>query len=257
MAHLELETKEGVTRLWLNRPETLNAMSEETAREFEQVLKKVAKEKSRAVILSGRGTAFSAGGDLAFIEANMKRSRADLRKRMKRFYESFLAVRALPQATIAEINGHAVGAGLCLAFACDLRYARADAKMGFNFVRLGLAPGLAAWPLAKAVLGDQRARELLLTGRFFTGRELASWGGAVEALELPAEVTASAEAAARAIASGSPLALRHLKKELRLSDAHLPSYLKAEAEGQAECFGSDELKEGVAAIREKRAPRFA
>lgn len=257
MAHLEFETREGVTRLWLNRPETLNAMSEETAREFDRILKKVAKLKSRAVILSGRGTAFSAGGDLAFIEANMKRSRADLKKRMKRFYESFLAVRNLPQATIAEINGHAVGAGLCLAFACDLRFARADAKMGFNFVRLGLAPGLAAWPLAKAVLGDQRARELLLTGRFFTGRELASWGGAVEALELHAEVTASAEAAARAIAAGSPLALRHLKRELRLSDAHLAGYLKAEAEGQAECFGGAELREGVAAIREKRPPRFA
>lgn len=254
--HIEIETRERVTRLWLNRPEALNALSEATAKEFEKAVAHVAKLPSRVVVLSGRGAAFSAGGDLAFIEANMKRARADLEKRMKRFYGSFLTLRSLPQATIAEINGPAVGAGLCLAFACDLRYARADAKLGFNFVRLGLAPGLAAWPLARAVLGDGRARELLLTGRFFTGQDLAEWGGASGAFVLPQELTERVERAAAEIASGSPLALARLKRELRAGDADLSRFLKAEAEGQAECFRSRDLAEGVAAIREKRAPRF-
>lgn len=256
MSRVEFETKDKITRLWLERPEALNAMSEATAKAFEDAIGKVAKEDSLVVILSGRGSAFSAGGDLAFIEANMKRAKSDLKKRMERFYKSFLTIRALPQATIAEINGTAIGAGLCLAFACDLRFARADAKLGFNFVRLGLAPGLAAYPLARAVLGDARARELLLTGKFFTGAELAQWGGAVEALTNPLELSARVEECARQIAAASPLALRWLKAELALGDADIGKHLKAEAEGQAHTFGSEDLAEGVRAVRERRAPKF-
>lgn len=255
-SHVAFETREGVTRLWLDRPEALNAMSEDTARAFEAAVARIAKEDSRVVVLSGRGSAFSAGGDLAFIEANMRRSKADLVKRMKRFYGSFLTLRALPQPVIAEINGAAVGAGLCLAFACDLRFARADARLGFNFVRLGLAPGLAAYPLARSVLGEARARELLLTGRFFSGEDLVRWGGAVEALSIPAELTARVDETARLIAAGSPRALRWLKNEIRLGDKDLASYLKAEAAGQADCFPSADLAEGVAAVRQKRAPKF-
>jgi enoyl-CoA hydratase len=97
---------------------------------------------------------------------------------MRRFYGSFLSIRGLPQVTITKMQGSAVGAGLCLALATDLRVVCDDARLGFNFVRLGLNPGMAAWPLARFAFGDSRARELLFTGRFFTGRELFDWGAA-------------------------------------------------------------------------------
>ena len=156
MALVEWRTLEGVTHLTLNRPEALNAMSWEMAAQFRAACARVAREKSKVVVVSGAGSAFSAGGDLGFIEDNMKRPKAALRRRMELFYRSFLAVRELPQVTVAQVHGTAVGAGLCLALACDLRAVLASAKLGFNFVRLGLNPGMAAWPLARASKSKRR-----------------------------------------------------------------------------------------------------
>ena len=248
-------TEGGVTALKLNRPESLNALDERMADEFKLACAAISREKSRVVIVTGEGRAFSAGGDLAFIEANRKRPKAKLPRIMREFYGSFLALRELPQVTIAQINGAAVGAGLCLAFECDLRTALADAKMGFNFVRLGLNPGLAALPLAGAALGPGRARELILTGRFFTGGVLASWGGAVLASQTEDELREETAKLAAEIARHSPLALSLAKREMALA-APLDAFLDFEAKGQTECFKHPELLEGLTALRERRAPRF-
>ncbi|MDE2490252.1 MAG: enoyl-CoA hydratase/isomerase family protein, partial [Elusimicrobia bacterium] len=178
---VERRTEGDVTRLTLNRPEALNALSEPLAREFAAAVRRTARERTRVVLLEGAGRAFCAGGDLGFIAENRRRPEAALAARMRRFYGAFLSVRDLPQVTIAKVHGAAVGAGLCLALACDLRVVADDARLAFNFVRLGLNPGMAAWPLARAALGEARARELLFTGRFFAGRELAAWGAAAAA----------------------------------------------------------------------------
>lgn len=254
-ARVTWTTDGGVTALKLNRPEALNALDEPLAEAFRDACAEIAREKSRVVVLTGEGRAFSAGGDLAFIEENRRRPKAKLPRLMRRFYGSFLALRELPQVTIAQINGPAVGAGLCLAFACDLRTTLADAKMGFNFVRLGLNPGLAAYPLAAAALGPGRARELILTGRFFTGGVLASWGGAVLAAQTEEELREETAKLAAEIAGHSPLALSLAKRELNLA-VPLENFLRFEAEGQTQCFQSSELAEGLAALKERRAPRF-
>lgn len=255
MPAVSWRTEGPITRLTLARPDKLNALDEGASREFARALKTVARERSKVVVLTGEGKAFCAGGDLSFIEANQKRPRAALAPLMRRFYASFLGLRRLPQVTIARINGAAVGAGLCLALACDLRAALADARLGFNFVRLGLNPGMAAWPLSRAIFGESRARELLFGGRFFTGRQLADWGGAA-VCEHSAEALARAtDALAAEIAGHSRQALSWLKRETALSDP-LEPYLAFEARGQANCFKGAELAEGVAAVRERRSPRF-
>ena len=246
MKQVAWRTDGAVTRLTLNRPEALNALSEEMAAEFSSTVKRVAREKSKVVILEGAGKAFCAGGDLAFIEKNRTRPAAALAPLMRRFYGSFLSLRALPQVTIARVYGSAVGAGLCLALACDLRAVDGGAKLGCNFVRLGLNPGMAAWPLARAAFGDARTRELLFTGRFFTGREMISWGAGLDA---------TAEELARAVAAGSSGALRALKAETRLGEKLAP-YLAAEARGQALAFRGRDIVEGLAAVRGRRAPNF-
>lgn len=248
-------TEGAVTRLTLNRPEALNALSEELAADFAAAVKKIARERSRAVLLEGAGSAFCAGGDLAFIEANRRRKRSALVSRMKRFYGSFLSLRSLPQATVAKIQGPAVGAGLCLALAADLRAVADDARLGFNFVRLGINPGMAAWPLARAAVGDARARDLLFTGRFFTGRELYDWGGAAVRAESAEALSAAADEIARRVASGSAASLRLLKLETRLTE-NLTPFLAFEAKGQAETFAGPDLAEGLAAVRERRPPVF-
>jgi enoyl-CoA hydratase len=247
-------TEGAITRLTLNRPEALNALSERLASDFAAAVKGAARERSKVVLLEGAGPAFCAGGDLAFIEANRRRRPRDLAARMRRFYGAFLSIRSLPQVTIAKIQGPAVGAGLCLALAADLRAVSDDARLGFNFVRLGINPGMAAWPLARAAFGDARARDLLFTGRFFSGRDLFDWGAASVCAK-PRELTAAAEDLARGAAAGSGDALRLLKRETRLGEDLAP-FLALEARGQALTFRGADLAEGLAAVRERRSPVF-
>ena len=248
-------TDGAVTRLTLNRPASLNALSEELAAEFSAAVKRIAREKSKVVLLEGAGAAFCAGGDLAFIETNRRRKAAALAPLMRKFYGSFLSIRSLPQVVIAKIHGSAVGAGLCLALAADLRVVADDARLGFNFVRLGLNPGMAAWPLALAALGDARARDLLFTGRFFTGRNLFDWGAASARAANADEASVAADTVAHDVAAGSGESLRLLKAETRL-DGNLDVFLSHEARGQARTFKGADIVEGVAAVRERRAPRF-
>ena len=255
MSLVSLRTVGFVSTLRLERPEALNAMSEAMAREFAAAVKRAAREKSKVLVLEGAGPAFSAGGDLAFIEANMKKPKASLAPVMRRFYGDFLSIRDLPQVTIAKIQGTAVGAGLCLALACDLRVVVDDAKLSFNFVRLGLNPGMAAWPLARAAMGDARARDLLFTGRVFSGRELHGWGGASALAATPFEVDGVCAELAQRVASGSGESLRILKAETRI-EGDISPYLAHEAKGQASTFKAADLAEGVAAIRQRRPARF-
>lgn len=255
MPTVSWRTQGPVTHLTLTRPEALNAMSEQMASEFAAAVKRVAREKSKVVILEGLGSAFSAGGDLGFIEKNRKRPASALAPLMRKFYGSFLSIRDLPQATIAKIHGPAVGAGLCLALAADLRVVCDDARLGFNFVRLGLNPGMGAWPLARAAFGDARARDLLFTGRFFAGRDLLAWGAASGHAATPAELDAVADELARTVAAGSAESLRILKAETRIGD-ELSSFLAHEARGQSKTFKGKDLAEGLGAVRERRAPRF-
>jgi len=254
MPLVSLSTHGAVTTLRLTRPRALNAMSEDMAVEFAKAVRRAARERSRVVVVEGEGAAFSAGGDLAFIEKNRARPKASLAPVMRRFYGAFLSVRTLPQVTVAKIQGAAIGAGLCLALACDLRVAAEDAKLAFNFVRLGLNPGMAAWPLARLAFGDSRARELLFTGRAFSGRDLHAWGAAVAAVP-PARLDAACAELAASTASGSGDSLRLLKAETRIGE-DLSAWLAHEAKGQAATFKGPDILEGVAAVRDRRPPRF-
>ena len=119
----------------------------------------------RAVVVTGEGPAFCSGGDTSWIVSEPDATVDALRTRMVAFYRAWLSIRSLEVPTIAAVNGAAIGAGLCLALACDIRYAARSARLGAPFVRLGMHPGMAAtWLLPEAV-GLAAARDLLLTGR--------------------------------------------------------------------------------------------
>ena len=154
------------------------------------------------------------------------------------------------------MNGAAIGAGLCVALACDLRIVARDAKLGLNFTRLGLHPGMAAtWTLPRLV-GGPRAAELLYTSRLLDGEEAAAMGLANRAVERDA-VLPEALALAGEIATSAPLAVAGVKRALARSlDATLEDQLSFEAQEQAECFESRDVHEGLAAAREKRPPKF-
>ncbi len=262
---LVLSTREAdVVTLTLNDPDRRNAMTQAMGDSFASEVAALARDDSlRAVVLTGAGSAFSAGGDLGMIEdrasegaAQPGTARGRIRDSMRGFYELFLSVCHLPCPSVAAINGHAVGAGLCVALACDVRVASKAAKLGLNFAKLGLHPGMgASWTLPRLV-GPARAAELLYTGRLISGEEAARIGmvnRAVAAVDvLPAALEIAGE-----IASSGPLAVRALKRALaRSPEASLQDQLAFEAEAQAACFESEDVREGLTAAREKRTPRF-
>lgn len=209
----------------------------------------------RAVVLTGAGGAFSAGGDLKMLKRLQGVSREESRAFMLDFYRRYLSILDLEVPTIAAVEGPAIGAGLCVAMACDLCIVDEDAKLALNFVQLGLHPGMGATYLAPRRAGAQAAAELLLSGRRFDGREAARLGLALRAV--PGDrVLAEAQALARTIAANAPLSVRGLKRALGVDRAALDAALAFEAEQQSISYASADLSEGLAAAAERRAPRF-
>lgn len=260
---LVLEQRDGdVVTLTFSDPERRNAMTQAMGEAFAARVDALAGDDSvRAVVLTGTGRAFSAGGDLGMIGSRADEGRggdalARVRDTMRGFYGLFLKVRDLPCPTVAAVNGHAIGAGLCVALACDLRLVAAEARLALNFTRLGLHPGMGAtWTLPRLVPAAVAA-ELLYTGRIVTGEEAAALGLASRVLPA-ADVLPAAQALADEVAASAPLAVRGAKQALRRSEtATLDEQLDFEAARQAECFGSEDVREGLAAARERRAPRF-
>lgn len=248
---------DAVATVTLNDPERLNAMSVAMGREFSTLFKTIGKDKKiRAVVLTGAGRAFSSGGNLDMICGLIGKPKAGVATKLKAFYKLFLCVRDIPQPVIAAINGPAIGAGFCLAMACDLKYAAANAKMGANFSRIGLAPGMAGTYLMSRLAGPVHAAEILLTGKTF-GAPQAERYGLINAILPDGELLTHATDVARDIASNAPLAVAKIK--FGLQDAQnktLAAMFDYDAKSQALCLNSQDIKEGINAIKEKRAPVF-
>jgi enoyl-CoA hydratase/carnithine racemase len=176
--HLRIERRDdGVAVLTLDNPDQRNAMSDPMTASWVAAVDELADDRDlRAVVVTGAGTAFCSGGDTGWIAGEPDASVDDLRTRMLAFYRAWLSIRRLEVPTIAAVNGPAIGAGLCLALACDLRYAAEGARLGVPFVRLGMHPGMAATHLLPDVVGAAHARDLLLTGRLVRADEALRMG---------------------------------------------------------------------------------
>lgn len=253
-----------IATLLFNDPDRRNAMTRAMGEAFRDHVADLCRDDAlRAVVISGSGRAFSAGGDLEMLERQAEAGAAapgkawrGIRDEMSGFYRLFLSVRDLPCPSIAAIQGAAVGAGLCVALGCDLRYVAADAQLGLNFAKLGVHPGMAAtWTLPRLV-GSAQAAELLYTGRLIDGAEAHRIGLANRVLP-SAEVLAAAQQTAREVAGNAPIAVRAIKRALQRSEAaSLEDQLQFEASEQARTFETGDAREGIAAIRERRPPRF-
>lgn len=248
----------GIGVITLNDPDRLNAMSESMAGEFSSLINTLRPQASKlkCLILTGAGKAFSAGGDLKMLEDKQKLSGEENRLRMLSFYDSFLSILDLGVPIIAAINGAAIGAGLCLASACDIRIAAAEAKLGFTFAKIGLHPGMGATFFLPKVVGIGAASELLLTGRVIDANRALELG-LVSKVVPAADVAKEANGLAQEICACGPEAIRQLVESLRGSGGFsLQQALNREASCQAINYRSEEFKEGVRATIEKRAPKF-
>ncbi|MCG5216606.1 enoyl-CoA hydratase-related protein [Streptosporangium soli] len=249
---------DGVVVLTFNLPDRRNAMTDGMTEEWRQAMAGLAADPAaRCVVVTGSGSAFSAGGDLSWLADLGAEDVPALRDRMLAFYRTWLAIADLEMPTIAVVNGPAVGAGLCVALACDLVYAADDAKLLAPFTALGLHPGMAATYLLPRVAGVGVAREMLLTGRAMLGAEAARVG--LVTRSFPGEtLLPEALKIARQVAAKAPVATRLTKVALN-GGGHpdMEAALRWESLAQPVTMASADMAEGIKAQRERRPPRFS
>lgn len=247
----------GVARLVLDNPSQRNAMSDAMTDSWGRAIDELAADRDlRVVVVTGEGSAFCAGGNPAWIAGEPDADVDYLRTRMLAFYRSWLAIRRLEVPTIAALNGPAVGAGLCIALACDLRYAAAGAKLSVPFVKLGMHPGMGATYLLPNVVGPTHARDLLLTGRAVEGEE-ALRIGLVNGVFAAEEFAERVQGIAERIAATAPIPSRYTKVALRDGGhENFDSAIQWEALAQPITLATADLQEGVLAAREKRKADF-
>lgn len=256
-AHLQIErSADGIVLLTLDNPDQMNAMSDAMTASWSAAIAELKADAGiRCVVVTGAGRAFSAGGNTTWLAESGALPTPALREQMLGFYRTWLAIRDLEVPTIAAVNGAAVGAGLGIALACDIRYAAAGAKLGASFVRLGLHPGMGISWLLPEVVGDAAARDLLLTGRLVDADEALRLGLVTRVIE-PEVLLDEVLVTAAQIAANAPLATRYTKATLRRQRTSLDETLQLEALAQPITFGTEDLQEGIAAIQARRAPVF-
>ena len=246
---------DGVLLITMNRPEVYNAADEAMHKQLATVWTDISRdEQTRAVVITGAGRAFSAGGDLAMVA----RQAGDYQRVASMLGEMSDLVYNLincEKPVISAINGVAVGAGLVVALLADISVCAADARLGDGHVRLGVAAGDHAaiiWPL---LCGMAKARYYLMTGEMVTGQEAERIGLVSKALPRE-EVLEEALRIAGVLAAGSQHAIRWTKKALNNWLRTAGPAFDASAAYEMLSFMGDDVREGLAALREKRPPRF-
>jgi enoyl-CoA hydratase/carnithine racemase len=250
------EARDGIGVLTLDRPDQRNSMTPELLDAFGRASAAARADAGiRALVVTGTGSCFSAGADF---KAGLQRGGDELPpdERSYAMYEPFLSLLDVEVPVIGALNGHAVGGGFGLALVCDLRIAALEGKYGANFVAVGLAPGMAISYLLPRLVGPAPACELLFTGRLVGGEEAARLGIVNRAVPA-AEVLGDAMATARTIADNAPFAVRATKAAIRRGLAlDIRAAARAEARDQAKSLTTNDAREGMAALLEKRKPRF-
>jgi len=256
--HLLVAVADGVATLTLNRPEAKNAMGDELKAALGEAVPRVAADPAvRAVVLTGAGGAFCAGGDLrAMQEARPRMDTIGWRKRLTDLQPSIRALLELDKPLIAAVDGPAFGAGFSLALMADFVLATPRARFCMSFMRVGLVPDYAAMYTLPRVVGVQRARELILSAREVRADEALRLGIAME-LHAPEQLLDRAQALARSFTGASPLAVSLVKREIGMALAHdLGTTLAAESDHQALCFQSTPHVQAVQAFLDKQPAAF-
>ena len=252
------QASDGVATLTLNRPEVLNAFSTAMQRELAAVVLRLADDDAvRAVVLTGAGRAFCAGGDIGEMEGATDPTPLASRNKLHRMLTSVLMpLVQLEKPVIAAINGAAVGAGMNLALAADITVVADHARFSQAFVKVGLVPDTGGLYLLTRLIGLNRAKELCFTGRMLDAPE-ALLMGLVNQVVPAAELMPRALALARELASGATAAIGLTKSLLNMaSTATLEEMAEFEAYALAVVLATEDHREGIRAFREKRAPVF-
>ena len=250
-----VEPQDGAVLLvTLNRPEVLNAVDAGMRRDFQRLIPLLQEARVRAVVFTGAGRAFCAGGDIGRLKRNWDPSEFSAEGRLLSAF--FNALEDLPKPVLAAVNGPAAGAGMLLALACDLRVASSDARMGFGEHWLGLIPSSGGTLRLARLLGLSRAKALYFKEDLASAAELLQLG-LVARVTAPQALLDQTLSWARHLSSRAPLALAEVKALLnRVAERSRDEAILAEEQAQERMIASQDHKEGVAAFAAKRKPVF-
>jgi 2-(1,2-epoxy-1,2-dihydrophenyl)acetyl-CoA isomerase len=252
-----LDVEDAVATITLNRPGARNALNMDVKIRLAEILAEVRDDQTvRAVVLTGAEGSFCAGGDVVEMELNdsPRTSRARLTKLLE---EVAIALAELEKPTIAAVEGHAHGAGLSLALACDIMIVSEDAQLSCAFAKVGLVPDCGALYFLPRRLPINVAKELVFTGRRVKGSEAATLGLANQAV-VPGSAAAVAKQLAQELAQGATVALGLSKRLLEAATSMtLRELAQVEAFAQAVTYSTEDHLAARAAFRAKSAPSFA
>jgi 2-(1,2-epoxy-1,2-dihydrophenyl)acetyl-CoA isomerase len=259
MEQIAVEHDDGVTRITLNRPDRLNALTAVMSDELVEAFSTIREDDDvRAVVLTGAGRGFCSGQDLTeFEEAYRSGERPDIREHLARTYHRLIPmIVETPKPVIAAVNGVAAGAGVSLAAACDVRIASEEARFTQAFVKIGLAPDSGGTWLLPRLIGYPKALELSMTGDMVDAATALDIG--LVNRVVPADVFEKEVAEYAARLAAMPTAALGATKELFRGtfSTDLGEALHREAEIQARMGQTEDHLEGVTAFAEKREPRF-
>ena len=242
----------------LNRPEHLNALNSALGQALLEALNNLAKDAAvRAIVLTGAGRGFCAGGDIEILrKAREREDVTEVEVLLKLGKQIILAIACMPKPVVASVNGPAAGAGANLALACTTRIASEQASFTQSFAKIGLFPDFGGTYFLPRLVGPALAGELMLTAESVPAAD-ALRIGLVSRVVSPDQLEAETALLADRLAAAPPIVVRGIKQALCLDDrAQLERALDEEIRWQVTCFRSRDCLEGLHAFLEKRPPHF-
>jgi methylglutaconyl-CoA hydratase len=245
-----------VAILTLNRPDKRNALSRGLVAELDRLMDRVGHDANvRAVVLTGAGTVFCAGMDLK--EAIEERGGAEAEQHavvtLQEYADLIQRIHTLPKPTIAALNGDALAGGAGLMAACDFAVASEQARLGYPEVLRGMVPAVVMFDLTR-LIGDRRARQLLLSGDMISASTACNWG-LLNHVTTADTCLGEAIMMAQGLTASAPLAVAAIKRLLDETEGR-PKTLRGAAAVSAAIRVSDEAQEGILSFLEKRPPRW-
>ena len=249
--------RDGVAKITLNRPEIGNAIDDGLGRALGESVERIAADPGvRAVLLTGAGRMFCAGGDIAGMRAGVDVLAANMEQNLQPLHDTMLRLARLPVPVISALNGPLGGGGIALALCADIVLAAASMKLRGGYSAIGLSPDLgASWFLTQRV-GPVRAREILFLNRSLDAAECLALG-IVSAVHADDRLADEAEALAVRLAGAATQSLAKIKRLTEVAQSQsLEAHLAMERDGMIASARTADAREGITAFIEKRAPSF-
>jgi len=262
--HIEVEQDGHVATLWLNRPEKLNALSEDMWVDIPMAVADLNEDDTvRVIIIAGRGTAFTVGIDVNMLASiqqpgpSAAAGNMQIYREVKRLQETVNCLADSPKPVLAAVHGYCLGAGTNLVSACDIRLAAANALFSIRETRIGLVADIGALQRLPAIVGSGVTAEMALTGADYDAAWARERGLVSDVYPDQPAMMSAAEELAQTIAANSPLVVQGIKRVLAANDGRtIEEALDYVAQWNSSFLMSNDLMEAIAAFMEKRDPDF-